>query len=99
MCPSTNGDAPRRGRWPPRSRGRLMPSTPAPLSRALAMAQSIGMATGSAVAFEPALIEMDVGEMEHLSPAELRERYPDFLREWLSERAGEARMPGGETLR
>ena len=47
---------------------------------------------------EPDLIEMDIGEMEHLAPAELRERHPDFLREWMSDDVATARMPGGETL-
>jgi probable phosphoglycerate mutase len=41
---------------------------------------------------------MDVGEMEHLSRNELRELYPEFLREWLGEGVADARMPGGETL-
>jgi len=39
-----------------------------------------------------------VGEMEHLSGSELRERYPEFLKAWLSGEAAAARMPGGETL-
>jgi len=70
-----------------------------PLSRAMDTATAIGARFGLPLAVEPDLIEMDVGEMEHLRPAELRERYPDFLRSWLSEEAGDARMPGGETLR
>jgi probable phosphoglycerate mutase len=57
----------------------------------------IGTATGISVTIDPGLIEMDVGEMEHLSREELRERYPEFLREWLTA-PGAARMPGGETL-
>lgn len=79
-----------------------------PLARAQDTARAIGTATGVAVAIEHDLIEMDVGEMEHLTGAELRERYPDFLRLWLgggggaagvSGDAADARMPGGETLR
>ncbi len=70
-----------------------------PLSRAFEMARVIGAATGVDVAIEPDLVEMDVGEMEHLTGAELRERYPEFLRSWLSNGAADARMPGGETLR
>jgi broad specificity phosphatase PhoE len=70
-----------------------------PLSRARDTAESIGAHTGVAVVIEPALVEMNVGEMEHLAPAELRARYPEFLRQWLSADAGDARMPGGETLR
>jgi broad specificity phosphatase PhoE len=70
-----------------------------PLSRARDTAATIAARTGSVVLVEPSLIEMDVGEMEHLTGAELRERYPDFLRQWLSADAADARMPGGETLR
>ncbi|MHB8375732.1 MAG: histidine phosphatase family protein [Dehalococcoidia bacterium] len=69
-----------------------------PLARAAATAGRIGAATGVQVTPEPALIEMDVGEMEHLTGAQLRERYPDFLRAWLSPACADARMPGGETL-
>jgi probable phosphoglycerate mutase len=69
-----------------------------PLSRARETAEAIGASTGAAVREEAGLIEMDVGEMEHLTGAELRERYPEFLRQWVSRGAAEARMPGGETL-
>jgi probable phosphoglycerate mutase len=72
-----------------------------PLSRCRDTANRVALATGCDVIVEPDLIEMDVGEMEHLTGNELRERYPDFLNAWLS--AGgiadpDARMPGGETL-
>ncbi len=70
-----------------------------PLVRAFDTARAIAAATGVAVVTEPDLIEMDIGEMEHLTGAELRERYPDFLRLWLSGEAADARMPAGETLR
>jgi probable phosphoglycerate mutase len=70
-----------------------------PLRRAADTAEAIAAATGAQVTIEPDLVEMDVGEMEHLTRAELRERYPDFLRLWLSADAADARMPGGETLR
>ena len=69
-----------------------------PLARAAQTAAAISRATGVPVTVEPALIEMDVGEMEHLTGPELRERYPDFLRLWLSSEAGDAKMPGGESL-
>jgi probable phosphoglycerate mutase len=51
------------------------------------------------VRIDDGLIEMDVGEMEHLTHAELREKHAPFLREWMSPGAADARMPGGETLR
>jgi broad specificity phosphatase PhoE len=69
-----------------------------PLARTLETARMIGAATGVDVVVEPDLVEMDVGEMEHLTRTELRERYPEFVRSWMSADAGEARMPGGETL-
>jgi broad specificity phosphatase PhoE len=70
-----------------------------PLARTADTAAAIAAACGLAVRPAPALIEMDVGEMEHLTPEELRDRYPDFLRQWLSGDPSDARMPGGETLR
>jgi probable phosphoglycerate mutase len=70
-----------------------------PLARAFETAASIGSATGIVPVADDGLIEMDVGEMEHRTGAELRERYPDFLRAWLSDECADARMPGGETLR
>jgi broad specificity phosphatase PhoE len=70
-----------------------------PLARAQDTARAISSSTGVALVVEADLVEMDVGEMEHLSGNELRERYPDFLGAWLSGDAADARMPGGETLR
>jgi broad specificity phosphatase PhoE len=70
-----------------------------PLSRALEMAKAIGTRSGASVVIEADLIEMDAGDMEHLTSGELRERHPEFLRAWLSRDVAEARMPGGETLR
>ena len=70
-----------------------------PLARAFDTAAAIGAVAGVAPVTDGGLIEMDVGEMEHLTGAELRERYPDFLRAWLSDECADARMPGGETLR
>ncbi len=77
-----------------------------PLTRASETAGRIAAATDVPVTIEQALIEMDVGEMEHLTGSELRERYPDFLAAWLgggppdanAPGIADARMPGGETL-
>jgi broad specificity phosphatase PhoE len=70
-----------------------------PLRRAFETASMIGTHTGAHVNVEHDLIEMDVGEMEHLTGDRLRAKYPDFLRVWMSDDAPDARMPGGETLR
>ncbi len=69
-----------------------------PLSRAHETATAIARGSGRIVAIEDSLIEMDVGEMEHLGHKDLHARYSDFLREWMTAPA-DARMPGGETLR
>jgi broad specificity phosphatase PhoE len=69
-----------------------------PLERAATIARMIGAATGVTPEADDGLIEMDVGEMEHLSYVELRDLYPDFLRLWLGDGAGDAQMPGGESL-
>jgi len=70
-----------------------------PLARASETASAIATAAGAALRVEEALIEMDVGEMEHLTREELRGRYPEFVAQWLSPECGDACMPGGETLR
>jgi broad specificity phosphatase PhoE len=69
-----------------------------PLRRASAIAEAIAARTGLEAAIDPDLVEMDVGEMEHLSRDDLRARYPDFLKLWRSGDVERARMPGGETL-
>lgn len=70
-----------------------------PLRRARATAEAIaGRHPALHVREEPDLIEMDVGETDGLGFAEIRELYPDFMRDWLSERVASVAMPGGESL-
>jgi len=69
-----------------------------PLARALETARAIAAERGLEVQVEPGLIEMDVGEMEGMTFADMRQRYGEFLREWVSERAASLVMPGGESL-
>jgi len=69
-----------------------------PLARARQTAEAIAAPHGLPVAIEPDLVEMDIGQMEGLSGTELRERFPEFMTAWLSEDAGSAVMPGGESL-
>ena len=70
-----------------------------PLRRAVDTATPLAEALGLTVQVEPGLIEMDIGEVEGQSFEELRQRYPDFLRVWLSDDLADAPMPGGESLR
>jgi broad specificity phosphatase PhoE len=70
-----------------------------PLERALGTASPLAEALTKSVSIEQALIEMDVGEVENQTFAQLRERYPDFLRAWRSDECADVAMPGGETLR
>lgn len=70
-----------------------------PLQRALTTAEAIAGRHGLRVQTDAALEEMHVGEMEGLSITEMRAQFPDFLREWATERGAEQPMPGGESLR
>jgi probable phosphoglycerate mutase len=70
-----------------------------PLQRTVATATPLAQALGLMVQTDPALIEMDIGELEELSFDEVRARYPDFVRRWLSDDCADAQMPGGESAR
>lgn len=69
-----------------------------PLVRARDTAAAVARAHGIALQTDPSLMEMDVGEMEGLSTAEMRARFPNFLAEWATERGPAMEMPGGESL-
>ena len=68
-----------------------------PLSRARETADSIGHATGLTVIDEPRLIDLDCGEWEGLSTEEVKRRYPELSRLWLTS-PQLVRLPGGESL-
>jgi broad specificity phosphatase PhoE len=70
-----------------------------PLQRTVATATPLAQALGLDVQTEPALIEMDIGEIEDKTFADVREQYPEFVRAWLSDDCADACMPGGESLR
>jgi broad specificity phosphatase PhoE len=70
-----------------------------PLSRTRETAGGIGDALGLGVQIEDSLIEMDVGELDGLEFADVRERYPGFIETWLSQDGPDHPMPGGESLR
>ncbi|MBM4452133.1 MAG: histidine phosphatase family protein, partial [Chloroflexi bacterium] len=68
-----------------------------PLKRALVTAEAIARHHGLPVLVEPALREMEVGDLEGLSLVELGKNFSQFLVEWRNgEGAGE--LPGGESL-
>lgn len=69
-----------------------------PLRRARQTASAVAQPHGVALAELADLVEMDVGEMDGLGGVEMRERHPDFLRQWMGPEAARVPMPGGESL-
>lgn len=69
-----------------------------PLLRARETAAAIAATRARTVQVEPALVELDVGEMDGLTGAQMRERYPGFLDTWLAGPEATTRLPGGESL-
>lgn len=69
-----------------------------PLRRARDTAAAIAAVHGLTPVVDDALAEMDLGELEGLSGAEMRARYPDFLRAWAGPNGATLPMPGGESL-
>jgi len=68
-----------------------------PLVRARETAEAIAEATGVAVEIDNDLTDLDCGEWEGLTDAQVKERYPDVRRVWLAT-PHLVRLPGGETL-
>ncbi|MCH8814897.1 MAG: histidine phosphatase family protein [Chloroflexi bacterium] len=69
-----------------------------PLSRTLKTAEVITVTRGLDVTVEKSLVEMDVGDLDGLTFAEVRERYPSLLERWTSPDGPNERLPGGERL-
>ncbi len=93
-----------RGRW---QAGRLAGALAAeplvavyssPLSRALDTARPIAEAHDLTVQTESGLREMDIGEAEGLTFAEVRARFPGLLEAWVGADGPSHAMPGGERL-
>ncbi|MGB4862984.1 MAG: histidine phosphatase family protein [Tepidiformaceae bacterium] len=70
-----------------------------PLTRAFDGAQAIAKRHGLEPEISAALTELDAGETEGFPFAEIRERFPEFLKTWAAESGWEATMPGGESIR
>lgn len=68
-----------------------------PLARTMRLAEEVSRLTDLPVNPMPGLKELDLGDMEGLTGAELRERWPDFFSEWRKD-PGPVLMPGGESL-
>jgi len=67
------------------------------LKRALDTAQVIASHHGLTVQVEPDLREIEVGELEGLSLAELSTSFGQFLLQW-REGKGQEKLPGGESV-
>jgi phosphoserine phosphatase len=69
-----------------------------PLQRARHTAEAIAKPHALTVISEPALVEMDVGELDSLPYPTIRERFPGVIERWRSESGSEHPFPGGESL-
>jgi len=68
-----------------------------PLSRAVRTAEAISEHFGLPVQVRPALVDIDYGQWQGLTPDEARECWPEEVEAWFSAPQN-ARIPGGETL-
>ena len=68
-----------------------------PLGRAMETARTIANALRRPVTVLDELAEVDCGDIEGLTVAEMRRKYPKLAREWMED-AATARPPGGETM-
>lgn len=68
-----------------------------PLSRALDTAKPIAEKLGLSVQIADALIDINYGEWQGLTPEEVAAKYPDLYSQWLF-RPETVRIPGGESL-
>jgi broad specificity phosphatase PhoE len=93
-----------RGVWQARRTGEALADEPltavysSPLKRALATAEQVAAPHGLEVRVEERLIEMEIGEAEGLTFAEVRERHPGLLEAWTGPDGPSQPMPGGERL-
>ena len=69
-----------------------------PTGRARETGAAIARAVGVELVTDERLVELDQGELDGLTPLEMRERDPEFLRRWTEEDPADLQMPGGESL-
>jgi broad specificity phosphatase PhoE len=69
-----------------------------PLARAVDTARAIATAHGLAVRPDQGLIEMDIGDLDRMTFADVRDRYPGLLEAWTGPDGPQQAMPGGERL-
>ena len=68
-----------------------------PVRRALETAGIVSELLDVPAATLPELRELEVGELDGLTGDEMRERYPEYMKDWSKDPAT-ARPPGGETV-
>jgi broad specificity phosphatase PhoE len=67
-----------------------------PLRRTMATAESIANPHGLSVTADKRLIEMDIGELEGMTGAEMVKQHPDLMANWGGPKGPVYRMPGSE---
>lgn len=93
-----------RGRWQAQRLAAALAGEPlvavysSPLARALETARPIAALHGLEVQIDDGLIEMDIGDAEGLTFAQLRQRYPGLLEAWAGPQGPYRPMPSGERL-
>jgi probable phosphoglycerate mutase len=76
----------------------IVAAVASPTERARETGEAIARAAGIELEIDERLTELDQGELDGLTPPEMRERAPDFLRRWAEEDPADLQMPGGESL-
>ena len=67
------------------------------LTRTVQVAEEIRKLSGAPVVTDPGLRELDLGELEGVTGAEMRSEWPDVYRKWRANPA-DVQMPNGESL-
>lgn len=69
-----------------------------PLKRAQQTAAEVAKCHYCSITILDGLRELDQGHLEGLTGEEFKQKYPNFLKEWLKN-PGDVKLPGGESLR